>query len=364
MDEVRYQVFVSSTFKDLKDERDKVLQSILELKAFPAGMELFPSADEEQFEFIKREIDSSDYYIVIIAGRYGSLAPDGVSFTEKEYDYAVSKAKPVLAFVHHNTQQIIGEKLESTDEGKERLLAFRTKAMGNRLVSQYQNPDDLKAKALASLISQFNLKPMRGWVRAGQTPREDLERINNLQQRVLDLEAENSKLRESQSDAANQLASGKEVVTWKLNLNTFAFNNKWPRVRDLTLSSTWDEMLLTAFPNGLSHVMGIDVEKSITELILSKLDAQKEEPTLWEQAASYLKRETYHFPVMPPVKLILGDIQRQFAGLRLIEEGMETIYVPQQYGAAPTPKTMSTWRLTAKGQTYIALIGGHQRMEQ
>ena len=60
-DDLRYQVFVSSTFRDLKDERDKVLQAILEMKAFPAGMELFPSADDEQFEFIRREIESSDY---------------------------------------------------------------------------------------------------------------------------------------------------------------------------------------------------------------------------------------------------------------------------------------------------------------
>lgn len=40
----RYQVFVSSTFRDLEVERQKVLQAVLEIKAFPAGMELFPSA--------------------------------------------------------------------------------------------------------------------------------------------------------------------------------------------------------------------------------------------------------------------------------------------------------------------------------
>ena len=85
MDEVRYQVFVSSTFKDLKEERERVLRAILEQRAFPTGMELFPSADEERFEFIKREIDSSDYYILIVAGRYGSVAEDGISFTEKRH---------------------------------------------------------------------------------------------------------------------------------------------------------------------------------------------------------------------------------------------------------------------------------------
>jgi|SRR5215467_5946303 len=76
-DERRFQVFISSTYRDLEQERQKVLQAVLEMKAFPSGMELFPSADDEQWEFIKGEIDSSDYYIVIVAGKYGSLAPDG-----------------------------------------------------------------------------------------------------------------------------------------------------------------------------------------------------------------------------------------------------------------------------------------------
>ena len=128
MDEVRYQVFVSSTFTDLKEEREKVLQAILQRKAFPAGMELFPAADEEQFEFIKREIASSDYYVVIIAGRYGSVDNDGVSFTEKEYDYAKERGKPILAFLHRDIGKLIGDKLESTDEAKENLRAFRAKA--------------------------------------------------------------------------------------------------------------------------------------------------------------------------------------------------------------------------------------------
>ena len=49
----RYQVFVSSTYADLKDERRRVIQAVMELDCIPVGMELFPAADEEQFEFIK-----------------------------------------------------------------------------------------------------------------------------------------------------------------------------------------------------------------------------------------------------------------------------------------------------------------------
>jgi hypothetical protein len=100
MSDKRYQVFVSSTYADLKDERGKVIQTLMEMDCIPAGMELFPAMDEETFDFIKTVIDDCDYYLLIIANRYGSSAPDGISYTEKEYDYAVSKGIKVVALIH------------------------------------------------------------------------------------------------------------------------------------------------------------------------------------------------------------------------------------------------------------------------
>ena len=69
----RYQVFISSTCADLKEERRAVIQTVIQLNCIPAGMELFPAADEEQLAFIKRVIDDCDYYLLIIGGRYGSV---------------------------------------------------------------------------------------------------------------------------------------------------------------------------------------------------------------------------------------------------------------------------------------------------
>ena len=75
----RYQVFVSSTFEDLQEERKEVMQALLELDCIPAGMELFPAADEAQWTLIKRVIDDCDYYLVIVGGRYGSVNDEGMS---------------------------------------------------------------------------------------------------------------------------------------------------------------------------------------------------------------------------------------------------------------------------------------------
>ena len=90
--EKKYQIFISSTYDDLKEERKIVQDTILSMYHFPIGMEMFSAADEEQWKIIKETIDSSDYYVLIIANRYGTLIEKGedkgISYTEKEYRYA------------------------------------------------------------------------------------------------------------------------------------------------------------------------------------------------------------------------------------------------------------------------------------
>ena len=82
----RHQVFISSTYTDLADERREVIQALLELDCIPVGMEIFPAANDDQWTFIKKVIDESDYYLLIIGNRYGSTDNMGISYTEKEYD--------------------------------------------------------------------------------------------------------------------------------------------------------------------------------------------------------------------------------------------------------------------------------------
>lgn len=71
MDNTKYQVFISSTYADLVEERRKILDILLTADCIPAGMEAFVATDDEQFNVIKRVIDLCDYYILIIGKRYG-----------------------------------------------------------------------------------------------------------------------------------------------------------------------------------------------------------------------------------------------------------------------------------------------------
>lgn len=69
----KLQIFVSSTFTDLKKERQAAVEAILKSGNIPAGMELFTSGNESQLETIKRWINESDIYCLILGGRYGSI---------------------------------------------------------------------------------------------------------------------------------------------------------------------------------------------------------------------------------------------------------------------------------------------------
>ena len=162
----RFQVFVSSTYADLQKERQKVIQALMEMDCIPAGMELFPAADEEQWEFIKRVIDDCDYYILIIGGRYGSVTNEGISYTEKEYDYAISIELKVLAFVHEQPDEIPVGKSDINPALREKLEKFRGKVSENRLVKLWRNVSELPGLVALSLSKTIKAYPAVGWVRA------------------------------------------------------------------------------------------------------------------------------------------------------------------------------------------------------
>lgn len=141
----------------------------MEMDCIPAGMELFPAADEEQFEFIKRVIDDCDYYLIIIGGRYGSVTAEGVSYTEKEYDYAVESSLNVIAFLHENPDEIPVGKSDIDPVMRKRLKRFREKVATNRLVKFWKSAEELPGLVALNLSKAIKSFPAVGWVRASNT---------------------------------------------------------------------------------------------------------------------------------------------------------------------------------------------------
>ena len=158
--EKKYQVFISSTYEDLKEERKNVIETLLMIDCIPAGMEAFCAADEEQFEYIKKVIDLCDYYVLIIGKRYGSISPiTGKSYTEMEYDYAKSKNIPIFVFPVNNTVKM------PEDEHVSELKAFREKAYGKTMGATWRNADELGKKVAISLEKAIKKNDRPGWIR-------------------------------------------------------------------------------------------------------------------------------------------------------------------------------------------------------
>lgn len=161
----KYQVFISSTYKDLIDERAAVTQCLLDMGCIPVGMEQFPASNMSQMEYIKKMLDDCDYYILILAGKYGSSDSDGVGFTEKEYNYAIEKGIPVMSFVIKDVGKLINDKCEVTEEKRKKLEDFKNKVCTGKLVNFYTDIGSLQAAVLTSLYRCFQDFPAVGWIR-------------------------------------------------------------------------------------------------------------------------------------------------------------------------------------------------------
>lgn len=167
--EKKYQIFISSTYDDLKEERKKVQDTILSMYHFPIGMEMFSAADEEQWEIIKETIDSSDYYVLIIANRYGTLIEKGedigISYTEKEYRYAKSRNIPILVFIIDKSVPRLENQRESNIKLQKKLNKFIEEVKIGRMVQWWKTEDDLASKVMNSLNKQFIKGNRPGWIR-------------------------------------------------------------------------------------------------------------------------------------------------------------------------------------------------------
>lgn len=194
----KYQVFVSSTFMDLKDERQAVSQNILELNHIPVGMEFFGAADQEQMEFIKDEIRNSDYYILIIGGKYGSIDPrTGKSYTQLEYEFASEIGIPVLVFLRKNRHELPADQRDTNGDSISKLDAFINLASGaNRIRDEWENLPELVTKsgnALNKEIGRTSSKAV-GWIRADKAISLDGR------ERIFELESELDEIRKRDSN--------------------------------------------------------------------------------------------------------------------------------------------------------------------
>lgn len=237
----RYQIFISSTYSDLQLERQAILKSVLKMGHIPVGMEYFVAANDEQFNYIKGLLDETDYYIIIIGNRYGTQDDNGISYTEKEFDYAVEKKIPVIACIHSKPDSLPVSKSDIKPDAIQKLNEFRNKVMDHRLVSYFswENPSELSAEVVTALFNAINNYPRPGWERVVSYENSDL--LNQIN----DLRIENDKIK-SQLDKERELNEQKnQIMKFPWNeTRTFIGFSHWADYKNITIpvSLTWSQI--------------------------------------------------------------------------------------------------------------------------
>ncbi len=248
----RYQVFISSTFTDLKDERQAALRAVLELDHMPAGMELFPAADDSAWQLISDVIDASDYYVVIVGGRYGSLDEEGLGYTEKEYDYALASKKPVISLLHERPDNLPRERTD-TGASWEKLQEFRAKIEKRHTCVYWTTAEELKARLIVGLTSAVKRHPQTGWVRADQVPaKATLTDVLALRERVADLERQLEAERTGPPPGIEELMQGDDAFEVSLEFTARTALDAYPYHQDqgytATVEPSWNEIFAAVAP--------------------------------------------------------------------------------------------------------------------
>ena len=266
----RYQVFISSTYADLQEERQEVMQALLELDCIPAGMELFPAASDDQWTLIKKVIDDCDYYMVILAGRYGSIGPDGQSYTEMEYRYALETSKPIIGFIHRTPGALAASRCESTDEGKAKLIAFGA-LVQKKMCRFWENPADLGSQVSRSLIKLIKSNPGIGWVRGDLVPDESAtEEMLLLRRKIEELQIELQATRISGPEGTSSLAQGEDP--FEINFGFIASRDQWAhngRGYRSTVVVDWDEIFSAVSPLMINEATERDLVNALNKLAVA-----------------------------------------------------------------------------------------------
>ena len=332
--EKRYQVFVSSTYTDLLEARQEVMRVLLELDCIPAGMELFPAADDDQWTLIKRVIDDCDYYIVILAGRYGSIGPDEKSFTQLEYEYAISRKKPVIAFLHKEPGKLPADHTEKDPAQAKKLEDFR-KLAKKKMVRDWTTPADLGSVVSRSLVKLIKSRPAIGWVKADSLPsQEATQEVLELRRQVAELKGALKTVRTTAPKETAPLAQGEDQFEIEYSFGVYSGSV----VRySASYSMSWSQIFLRISPLMIDGAKDYDLKDELNRMTQeANIETHLKEGALKYPHHKDFDPQEFYPEAFRITSRAFNAIKFQLLALKLIK------------------KTRDYWTLTPHGMTRMA----------
>lgn len=330
MSDKRYQVFVSSTYIDLQEERSVLTQALPTLGCLPCGLEVNP-VGAAAWTAIKKLIDESDYYVLLLGSRYGTLSPSGVSYTHMEYVYAATKQKPILVLMHESPDTRPAQFQEKTPEGRRQLNDFRN-LLQKGFVARWSDNRNLDTAVRQYLPQLIKSRPTGGWVRstALSSPEQSRE-IDMLKQRISEMEQEREQWLTQQASSLGTLAQGQDLFDVMYRCKAYAAGN----CEDVPARSqlSWNA-IFTSFAPHLSQPQHED-------FMAAKIAERLQETALKDVQAA--RPKTHAVTDISIAPLGFNTIKIQFRTLGLIRR-------------VPRDDSRVWWQLTAAGEQYLASL--------
>jgi Domain of unknown function (DUF4062) len=317
----RFQVFVSSTFKDLVEERDSVFNTITRMNYIPAGMEFFPAYNEDQLEFIKTIIDDSDYYVVITAGKYGTEDVDGLSFTEKEFLYANSIGIPILSFLHGELGAISADKTEAEQAQRTKLDNFRKALTSGRLVKFWKSKDELTLQVTQALQFVARTKQGIGWIRGNLAASSDiLNEINDLRKQKEILNEELNKLRAGALPYVDNIAGLDESITLR-----FSCGGITSKKYDKTVTFSWGQLFLLIGPSLVAPKREMEIVECLERYLRQRNGWEDTRIRLFDEDLDTVKIQFVALGLISMEAVAIGDHGVIEERLQLLDSGTRTL---------------------------------------
>jgi Domain of unknown function (DUF4062) len=266
---VRHQIFVSSTYKDLLEERQAAVEAILRAGHIPAGMELFAAQNKPQMDVIKEWIEESDIFCLILGARYGSIEPEsGKSYVECEYDHAVKLGKPIFSLVLEDgaTDAKVKERGHRgiIEQDNQPLLRVFRSRVTSTLVRMVTTPDSIKVAIFEAISALGRRHEIEGWIRA-----KDASVSPKMGEELARLSAENARLTKELAAATivrEEMIDGRSLKEWMFLLGQYSFPD-WNPVANEDSGTTIS--LSDAFLR-YGHALGAGVSSAASDSSFSR----------------------------------------------------------------------------------------------
>jgi hypothetical protein len=281
-------------------------------------------------------IDRCDYYVIVLGGRYGTVDSDGLSYTEKEYQYALSRKIPVLPFLVRDPNRREARHVDTDPVLVSKLANLRDRLSQSQMVDFWDDAAGLAVSVAVALQQEINLNPGIGWVRG------DLAVDPMLYQELEEARKELSILRTSLGSEEPEISFPKDIAAIDEEFEATVPVVVHPSdgtggiQKTLTFSESWRAAFLSVADELFSGGDEIGTARRIISMALMRRGAI--------DSTVYLG--------FGEIDHVVSMLRVQFEALGLVKTATRTEAQEHVYGTKYS--IINVWSLTDKGRRFLA----------